>query len=242
MAVAANFATTLAHLKSTFESQSRHQISVIIGSTGKLYAQIQNGAPFDIFLAADSARPLRVEESDKAIRGSRFTYAQGRLVLWAPGSEQSGEDCLTTLKTGDFKYLAIANPLTAPYGQAARQTLEKLALWKTLQPKVVQGENIGQTFQFLFSGNAQLGFLALSQALDGRGGTGRCRWDIPRNYHDPLNQQAVLLMRGRDNPAAQAFYQFLRGERARSIIAQSGYDLIPLAEKTEDRSHTTRAE
>jgi len=223
IAVAANFTDATRKLAPLFEQATGHTARVSYGSTGKLYAQIENGAPFDVFLAADTDRPARAEAEGLAVSGSRFIYARGRLVLWSatPAAFDNGE---TFLKQGVFAHLAIANPATAPYGLAARQVMEHLGLWQTLQPRLVRGDSIAQTFQFVVSGNAVAGFVAGSQirAWPGTAGTG---WTVPADYHDPVDQAAVLLVRGENNPAALAFLDFLRRDSTRALIERFGYDV-----------------
>jgi molybdate transport system substrate-binding protein len=217
-AVAANFTATMKKIALRYERDTGNKLLLSFGSTGSLYAQISNGAPYDVFLAADSRRPKLLEAGGMAVPGSRFSYAVGRLVLWSPRAgvvDSKGR----VLAHGDFTRLAIANPRTAPYGAAARQVLQHLKLWATLQPRIVRGENIAQAYQFVATGNAQLGFVALSQAI-GRGGS---RWDIPQAMYTPIRQQAVLLKRGADNPAARALMAYLKGKPARSIIHSYGY-------------------
>jgi len=230
VAVAANFADTLKALAAAYEAETSHTVVAILGSTGKHYAQIRNGAPFDVFLAADAERPKRLEEERLAVPGSRFTYALGRLVLWSPrkGFVDSKGD---VLRTGRFRRLAIANPKLAPYGVAARQTLEALGLWTTLEARLVRGEDIGQAFQFVASGNAELGFVARSQIQNAQGRIAGSCWDVPPALHKPIEQQAVLL---KNTPAARAFLAFLRGPRARAIIERRGYGV----ERTEGTKGT----
>jgi molybdate transport system substrate-binding protein len=192
---------------------------LIPGSTGKHYAQIRNGAPFDAFFAADADRPMRLEQEVRIVPGSRFTYAIGQLVLWSPdaGLVDPGG---AVLQSDRFRHLAIANPDLAPYGAAARSVLQALGLWDALAPKLVRGENIGQTFQFVISGNAELGFVARSQLeAPGRAPAGSS-WPPPRDLYPPIEQQAVLL---RDSPASRAFLAFMRA-RARAIVRAYGYD------------------
>ena len=223
VAVAANFAGTARMLAEQFAGQSGHRLELSSGSTGKFYAQIKNGAPFDVFLSADEATPLRLESEKLAIAGSRFTYAIGRLVLWSaqPGLvDEKGE----VLRKGRFNRLAIANPKLAPYGAAAQETLEKLGLWGELRSKLVQGENIAQTFQFVSSGNAELGLVALSQIRDAGKPPSGSYWLVPASLHAPLRQDAVLLARAERNPAAQAFLEYLRSGPARALIRACGYE------------------
>jgi molybdate transport system substrate-binding protein len=227
VAIAANFAEPMERLQAMFEEESGHTLTLVIGSTGKLYAQITNGAPFDVLLAADQERPARLVEEDQAVADSRFTYAVGRLALWSadPGLIGGGRG-EAVLGGGDFGHLAIANPELAPYGKAAQQTLEALGLWDELSPKIVQGENIGQTFQMVATGNAELGFVALSYVLSERNATPGSRWDVPVELHQPIRQDAVLLAHGADNPAAAGFLDFLRSPEAQAVIERFGYAIV----------------
>lgn len=220
VAVAANFATTVRALGEAFEKESGDTVVVSAGSTGKLYAQIVNGAPYEVFLAADAERPRRLEAEGHAIAGSRLVYALGQLVLWSPDTERVKD---ASALRGKFRHLAIANPELAPYGAAARDTLRRLGLWDALQPRLVRGEDIGQTYQFVATGNAELGFVALSQVTGAAGS----RWLVPADHHAPLEQQAVLLAPGRDDDAARAFLAFLQGDAARTMIEAAGYALPP---------------
>ena len=222
VAVAANFLPVLRELGAAFAAGGHH-LQISSGSTGKLYAQIVHGAPFDLFLAADQARPERLEREGRIVPGSRFTYAIGHLVLWSPAPERFS-DGLGWLREGRFQRLAIANPKTAPYGRAARQFLRHHDLWVHLQAKLVRGESVSQALQFVASGNADAGLVALSQ-VNGRAGS---RWLVPATDHDPIVQQAVLLVHGADNPAARAFYAFLQSPPARRIIRAAGYILPAL--------------
>jgi molybdate transport system substrate-binding protein len=225
VAVAANFLGTMNQIITNFQADTGHTVVVSAGSSGKLYAQIKNGAPFDVFFSADVTRPTLLEEEGLAVKGSRFVYAVGRLTLWSPDSNLVNGDGQTVLSDGRFEYLAIANPKTAPYGRAAEQTLEKLGLWTSLKDRMVQGENIGQTFQFVFSKNAQLGFVALSQVLDPKINGSGSRWNVPTSLHDPLDQEAVLLVTGQKNAAAKAFLNYVRGDKSLVIIERFGYGL-----------------
>ena len=224
VAVAANFSAPAKQLAERFSRDTPHRIAISIGSTGKFYAQITNGAPFDVFLAADDETPLRLEKEKLAAAGSRFTYAVGKLVLWSPkaGLVDGGGE---VLRSGSFKRLAIANPKLAPYGAAARQAMEKLGVWPSLQDRLVQGENIAQTLQFIASGNAELGFVALSQVSEAGKPPAGSYWRVPQALYEPIRQDAVLLVRGSGNPAARAFLEYLRGAAARDVIRASGYDL-----------------
>lgn len=224
-AVATNFLATFKQIATQFEQDTGHVVVISPGSSGKLYAQIQNGAPFDIFFSADGHRPKLLEREGLAVKGSRFTYAIGRLTLWSPDPKLVNEDGKFVLSNLNFEHLAIANPKTAPYGQAVVQTIKALGLWEQVKDRLVQGENIGQTFQFVFSQNAQLGFVALSQVLDPKiNGTGS-RWDVPEDFHNPLQQQVVLLIKGRTNEAARAFLSYVKEPKAQEIIKRFRYGL-----------------
>lgn len=231
VASAANFTGAMRELAQEFQAQSGHRVRVSYGSTGKLYTQIENGAPFDLFLAADEARPLRAEKSGLAVAGTRFTYAIGQLVLWSPDRSgfKSGEQYL---REGMFQRLAIANPKTAPYGAAAKEVLVGLGVWEQLKHKIVRGDSIAQTFQFTATGNAQAGLVAASQVTVGKYSEGS-KWMVPAAYHVPLMQQAVLLKNGEGKKSGREFLGFLKGPRARAIIAKHGYALseIPGVEK-----------
>lgn len=221
IAVASNFAGTLRDLAELFEQQTGYIVQPVSGSTGKHYAQIRNGAPFDIFLAADVRRPELLEQAGIGVPASRFTYALGQLVLWSPVAGKVDANG-NILRHGDFRRLAIANPHLAPYGRAAREVLEACGLWDSLQAKIVRGENIAQTFQFVRSKNAELGFIARSQ-LPGEGKTIRGSWwKVSPALYQPIEQQALLL---RDTPVARAFMKFLRSPKARADIKAHGYGL-----------------
>jgi molybdate transport system substrate-binding protein len=221
-AVAANFAVAMNRLAPAFERATGHRLSVSFGSTGKLYAQITNGAPFDVLLAADDERPKKLETEGYSVRGTRFTYAVGHLVLWSPDPaiiDANGE----VLRTGDFSRLAIANAKTAPYGAAAEQALRRLGVWERVTPRLVRGENISQTFQFVSSGNAALGLVAAAQVRALPAARHGSQWLVPAQLHDPLLQDAVLLKHGANNVAARAFLEYLRSPQARLVIADLGY-------------------
>jgi len=222
VAVAANFTAPMQKIALAFEAETGHKAVLSFGSTGTLYAQIRNGAPFHILLAADAETPLKIEKEGLGLAASRFTYALGKLVLW---SKQPGlvDDKGEVLRTGAFQRIALANPKLAPYGAAAMETMTKLGVLQALQPRFVQGENIAQTYQFVSTENAQLGFVALSQVYaDGKIVQGSA-WMVPDTLHAPIQQDAILLKKGGDNPAAAALMQFLRGERAKSLIRAYGY-------------------
>lgn len=217
VAVASNFAPVLETLQPAFERHSGHELALISGGTGNHFAQIVNGAPFDVFLAADDLRPRMLEEAGRAVAGTTFTYAHGKLVLWSADPGLVGGD--GAVLDSAFTHLAIANPRLAPYGAAAQQALTALGLWDEVQGRIVQGDNIAQTLQFVQSGNAELGFIALSQWLEVGGGS---HWEVPASLYSPIVQQGVLL---RDSAAARAFVDFLRLESSRDFIRSAGYDL-----------------
>ncbi|WP_417614645.1 molybdate ABC transporter substrate-binding protein [Oceanisphaera sp.] len=221
VAVAANFIDVIKTLGDRFAEQSGHKVLVSSGSTGKLYAQIKNGAPYDVFLAADEERPTLLDEEGIAIADTRFTYALGTLVLWSPQQQLIDEE-LAVLEEQRFNHLAIANPRTAPYGRAAQQTLGKLGYWDAVQPKLVRGENIGQAYQYVYSENAQLGFVAKSQVFSNGRLKGGSYWQVPEDMHDPIAQQAVLL---KDKPAAREWLDYLGSPAAISIIESYGYSV-----------------
>ena len=221
VAVASNFAETARQLAAGFEEDSGHRVSLSFGSTGKQYAQIHHGAPFHAWFSADARRPVLLEQEGRSIPGSRFTYALGRLVLWSPRADLV-DDQGKVLHRDDFRYLAVANPRLAPYGLAAKQVLEKLGSWQKLQGRMVRGENIGQTFQFVKSGNAELGFVAASQVLRRNQPARGSFWLPPVELHAPIEQQALLLI---DDPVARAFLEFVRSEEGRSIILANGYEV-----------------
>lgn len=220
VAVASNFLETLRQLATRFEAVSGHRLKLISGSTGKHYAQIRHGAPFDLYFAADARRPALLEQAGLIQPGSRFTYAIGRLVLWSPMAGLVDDRGRVLKRKGEFRHLAIANPKLAPYGRAARQVLEALGLWQALQQRIVRGENIGQAHQFVNSGNAELGLLARSQVWHPDRGIEGSWWEIPEDLYSPIEQQAVLL---RDHAAARDFLAFVTGGEGRALIRASGY-------------------
>ena len=221
MAVAANAAEAVEALAAEFEQQSGHRVTISVGSTGKLYAQILHGAPFDVFLAADQERPRLLVEQGIAVEGSRLTYAVGRLVLWS--SDRTVEASAETLRAASFRRLALANPDLAPYGAAARDTLRELGLWESLRTKIVLGENVGHAFAMTASGNAEFGFVALSSVFSGRNEREGNYWEVPGHFHRPILQDAVLLNRAKDNPTAVAFHRFLGSPSALETIESFGF-------------------
>lgn len=224
IAVAANFEACLRQIAAACADRGGPPAVLIVGSTGRHFAQIKNGAPFDLFFAADEERPRLLEQEGYAAAGSRFTYALGRLVLWAPGVTASADAAAAeVLAAGRFRHLAIANPRLAPYGRAARQTLEALRLWDDLSDRLVTGQSVGQAWQFVASGAAEAGLLAASQAVSVAGAGGV--FPVPPHLHGPIIQQVVLLNRAAENPAARAFLDFLRGPEARALIRSAGYGI-----------------
>jgi len=221
IAVAANFAPALRALAEAFEARHDGRIAIVVGSTGKLYAQAHHGAPFDVLFAADERRPVLLEQEGRARRGSRFTYAIGRLALWSPDTGRI-DAAGRVLSEGRFRHLAIANPKLAPYGRAAQQVLEARGLWQTLRPRLVRGENVGQAWQFVHSGNAELGFVALSQLRQPGRPVSGSHWVVPQALYTPIVQQAVRLT---DNPLAVDFLRFVQGGEGRAMIESFGYQL-----------------
>jgi molybdate transport system substrate-binding protein len=220
VAVASNFSQAVRQISERFEKATGHEVVLSFGSTGKLYAQIRNGAPFHAFLAADAERPARLEDEGLAEPGSRFTYVVGNIVLWSPRAGFVDSDA-NILETRRFRHLALANPKLAPYGRAAREVLRARGLWEALQDRMVRGENIAQTYQFVKSGSAELGFVAFSQIKrPGRPVEGSY-WEVPQTLYSPIEQQAVLL-RG-NNPVARAFLSFMRQDESLRIIRDFGY-------------------
>lgn len=223
VAVAANFTAPLQKIAADFEKDTGHKVMPSFGSTGKFYAQIKGGAPFEVLLAADDETPARLEKEGNAVAGSRFTYAVGKLVLW---SRKDGyvDDQGEVLRS-NFQHLAITNPKLAPYGAAAIETLKALGLLDAAQARFVTAENLTQAYQFIASGNAELGFIALSQVLkDGRIAEGSA-WIVPQKYYQPIRQDAVILAKGKDRPAADALMKYLRGDKAKAVVKSYGYAL-----------------
>jgi molybdate transport system substrate-binding protein len=219
IAVATNFASTMQALVERFEAGSEHTVRVSAGSTGTHYAQIKNGAPFAAFFSADEERPRLLETEGIAVAGSRFAYAVGRLALWSAREDYVDGDG-RVLAAGEFRHLAIANPALAPYGAAARDVLRARGLWDTLQSRLVQGQDIGQTYSFIYTGNAELGFVAYSQLMQPGREIAGSYWLVPESLHSPIAQEAVLL---RDGPAARELVQFMKTPAARAIIRSYGY-------------------
>ncbi|MSO81226.1 MAG: molybdate ABC transporter substrate-binding protein [Alphaproteobacteria bacterium] len=224
VAVAANFAGPAQEIAAAFAAASGHRLEISTGSSGAFYAQIVKGAPFDAFLSADAERPARLAAEGHGPAASAFTYAVGRLGLWSADPARIGPDGTAALRTG-FRYLAIANPAVAPYGAAAREALEKLGLWRAVESRIVMGHDIGQTFQMAATGNAEMGFVALSQAASKPGRKGSV-WTVPAALHAPIRHDAILLARGAGNAAARDFLAFLKAPAAEEIIRRYGYDVF----------------
>jgi len=225
-AVASNFSEAIQRLAPLFHQATGHTLRPSFGATGKFYAQIRNGAPFDVLLAADAETPRRLAAEGLAAPGSQFTYATGRLALWSPKPgyvDAKGE----VLKQGGYTRLAIANPKLAPYGAAAEAAMNKLGVYDRVAPKLVQGESIAQTFQFVQTGNAQLGFVALAQVMALKEGERGSWWTLPGGLHAPIRQDAVLLKAGEGKPAARAWLDFLKSPEARRLIESLGYATAP---------------
>ena len=224
VAVAANFTAPMQAIAKDFEQDTGHKLVSSFGATGQFYTQIKNGAPFEVFLSADDSTPAKLETENETVKGSRFTYAVGTLALWS--AKQGYVDAKgQVLKANQYQHLAIANPKAAPYGLAATQVLDKLQLTEATKAKWVEGQNITQAFQFVSTGNAELGFVALSQIYKDGKVTGGSAWIVPAELHDPIRQDAVILNKGKDNPAAKALVDYLKGPKAAAIIQSYGYEL-----------------
>lgn len=224
VAVASNFRVPMMELAAAFSAATGHAVQPSFGSTGKFAAQIRNGAPFEVLLAADQQTLTQLEKDRLSVPGSRYTYATGKLVLWSAQEafvDAHGE----VLRRGNFEHLALANPRLAPYGVAAMQVLAKLDVLPSLQSKLVFGESIAQAHQFVFSGNAEVGILALSQVTSHGRLTGGSAWIIPAQLYDPVRQDLAILAQGNDNPAAQALVVFLKSDAAKAIIRAYGYEI-----------------
>lgn len=223
VAVAANFTAPMQKIAADFEKDTGHKVVAAFGATGKFYAQIKNGAPFELLLAADDETPAKLIKENAAVAGSQFSYAIGKLVLWSAKPaivDGAGE----VLKNGGFDHLAIANPKLAPYGAAAVEVMKALGVNDALQPKIVTGESIAQTYQFISSGNAQLGFVALSQVVkDGK--IEGSSWVVPAKLYTPIRQDAVVLDKGKGKPAAEALMKYLKSDKAKAVITSFGYEL-----------------
>lgn len=220
VAVAANFTAVAEKLAADFKAKTGDDVVLSFGATGQLYTQISQGAPFEIFLAADDQRPQKAVDEGFGVDGTVFTYAVGKLVLYSAGGDVVANE--EALKAGSFEKIAIADPKAAPYGAAAMETLDALGLTEALTPKIVTGESISQTLQFIESGNAELGFVALSQVI---GKTEGSQWVVPAEYYEPIRQDGVLLKTGENNPVAKAFYDYLKSPEALEAITAAGYEV-----------------
>ncbi|NMZ00459.1 molybdate ABC transporter substrate-binding protein [Pseudomonas proteolytica] len=224
VAVAANFTAPIQAIAADFEKDTDHTLVAAYGATGQFYTQIKNGAPFEVFLSADDTTPQKLESEGDTVKGSRFTYAVGTLALWS-AKEAYVDAKGAVLKKNEYQHLSIANPKAAPYGLAATQVLAKLGLTEQVKSKLVEGQNITQAYQFVSTGNAELGFVALSQIYkDGKVSSGSA-WIVPGEMHDPIKQDAVILNKGKDNPAAKALVDYLKGAKAAAVIKSYGYQL-----------------
>lgn len=224
VAVAANFTAPMKVIAEAFAQDTGHKAEAAYGSTGKFYAQITNGAPFQVFLAADDTTPAKLEDEGMTLPGTRFTYATGTLVLWSADPALI-KDGARVLGRNQFRKLAIANPKTAPYGAAAVEVMQALQVDQMLAPKLVQGENIAQTYQFVSTGNAELGFVALSQVFKDGKITGGSAWVVPAEMHEPIRQDAVILKTGEGNAAASALVDYLKSDKVKAIIRSFGYEI-----------------
>lgn len=223
IAVAANFTAPMQQIATAFEKETGHKIVASYGSTGKFYAQIKNGAPFELLLAADEETPAKLIKENAAVAGSQFTYAIGKLVLWS-AKPAIVDDKGEVLKKGGFDHIALANPKLAPYGAAGVEVMKALGAYDALQPKIVSAENITQAYQFISSGNALLGFVALSQVLkDGK--IDGSAWIVPSHLYSPIRQDVVILEKGRGKPAALALAKYLKSDKAKAVIQLFGYGL-----------------
>jgi len=220
VAVAANFTEPAKEIAAAFNKATGHTATLNFASSGAFYTQLSHGAPFEVFLSADPDRPKRAEQDGLGVPGSRFTYAFGRLVLYStqPGLVDDGGKVLAS---GNFNKLSIADPTAAPYGVAAVQTMTKMGVYSKVAPRIVKGSSLTQAYQFVSTGAAEIGFVALSQVIKQTGGS---RWLVPTSMHKPIDQQAILLWTGAKNPAATAFLKFLKGAEARAIIKRYGYE------------------
>jgi len=223
VAVAANFTAPMHVIVAGFEKETGHKVQAAYGATGKFYAQIKNGAPFEVLLTADEETPTRLIKDNAAVAGSQFTYAIGKLVLWS-AKPAIVDGAGAVLKNGGFNHLAIANPKLAPYGAAAVEVMKGLGVYESIQPKIVTGESIAQTHQFISTGNALLGFVALSQVLkDGK--IEGSSWIVPATLYAPIRQDAVILEKGKGKPAAEALMKYLKSDKAKTVIRSFGYGM-----------------
>lgn len=224
VAVAANFTAPIQAIAADFEKDTGHKLVASYGATGQFYTQIKNGAPFEVFLAADDSTPAKLEKEGDTVAGTRFTYAVGTLAVWS-AKEGYVDDQGAVLKANQYQHLSIANPKAAPYGLAATEVLDKLKLTEATQAKIVEGQNISQAYQFVSTGNAELGFVALSQIYKDGKITSGSAWIVPNTLYSPIKQDAVVLSKGKDNAAAKALMDYLKGPKAAAIIKSYGYAL-----------------
>jgi len=224
VAVAANFTAPIQAIAKDFEADTGHKLVAAYGATGQFYTQIKNGAPFEVFLAADDTTPAKLEQEGDTVKGSRFTYAVGTLALWSV-KDNYVDDKGEVLKKNAYQHLSIANPKAAPYGLAATQVLAKLGLSESTKDKIVEGQNITQAYQFVSTGNAELGFVALSQIYKDGKVTSGSAWIVPANLYEPIKQDAVILTKGKDSAAAKALVDYLKGPKAAAVIKSYGYQL-----------------
>ena len=224
VAVAANFTAPMKEIAAAFEKETGHLVKAAYGATGKFYAQINNGAPFEVLLSADESTPSKLIDEGAAVAGTEFTYAVGTLVLWSSKPDVVDDEG-KVLQSGEFNKVAVANSRTAPYGAAAIEVLTGLGVLEQVRPKFVTGENIAQTFQFVSTGNADLGFVALSQVMENGKISGGSAWIVPGELHKPIRQDAVVLAKGLDKPAVVALMEYLKGDEAQAIIKAFGYEI-----------------
>ncbi|PTR24443.1 molybdate ABC transporter substrate-binding protein [Pseudomonas sp. GV085] len=224
VAVAANFTAPIQAIAADFEKDTGHKLVTSFGATGQFYTQIKNGAPFEVFLSADDSTPQKLEAEGDSVKGSRFTYAVGTLALWS-AKEGYVDAKGDVLKKNEYQHLSIANPKAAPYGLAATQVLAREGLTDKVKDKIVEGQNITQAYQFVSTGNAELGFVALSQIYKDGKITSGSAWIVPATLHDPIKQDAVILNKGKDNPAAKALVDYLKGPKAAAVIKSYGYEI-----------------
>lgn len=225
VAVAANFTAPIQAIAADFEKDTGHKLVTSFGATGQFYTQIKNGAPFEVLLSADDTTPQKLETEGDTVKGSRFTYAVGTLALWSAKEGYVDAKEGNVLSDNQYRHLSIANPKAAPYGLAATQVLAKLGLTDRVKDKIVEGQNITQAYQFVSTGNAELGFVALSQIYKDGKVTSGSAWIVPADLHDPIKQDAVILNKGKDNPAAKALVDYLKGPKAAAVIKSYGYQL-----------------
>jgi molybdate transport system substrate-binding protein len=218
VAVSSNFATTLEKISEAFTKETGHKLVISSGATGKIYAQIREGAPFEVLLSADQTTPMKLITDNLAVEETQFTFAVGRLVLWSL-KDKFVDDEGAVIKTSSVNHIAIANPKLAPYGVAAKEYLEKVGIWKIVEAKIVYGENISQTYQFVSTGNAEVGFIAMSQIMDTKGSY----WVVPESQYSPLKHDVILLNKGKTNPIAKKFLEFLKDRKVKAIISKFGY-------------------